>query len=141
MNKKELMRYFINKLNKSKLITVFIKNIFDYENFYDYNYLFRIKEDGNTIIIDIYDNISDNRFNRYIFSFDNGEYDIKIYEECNVFVSYIIINKIKNPNNKLLKFAYLFQLDKDEMLEYAKSFLDNDIILVLEKILKKPIFQ
>ena len=69
MNKKNMMREFINIINNRKLMTDFIKNIFDYDNFNDYNYLFRMIEEDNGIIIDIYDNVSDNRFNRYIFLF------------------------------------------------------------------------
>ena len=36
MNKKNAMRDFIKKINDSNLMTQFIKNIFNYENFYDY---------------------------------------------------------------------------------------------------------
>ena len=86
------MREFIKEIENSKLVTLFIKNLFGYEELNDYNYLFRMNEEYNKIIIDIYDNISDNRFNRYIFSFDDGEYDIKVIEDNNVFVTYIFIS-------------------------------------------------
>ena len=56
MNKKDILYTFIKTIEKKQLLTKFIKNIFDYENFNDYNYLFRITENSNQVIIDIYDN-------------------------------------------------------------------------------------
>ena len=37
MNKKNIMWEFINEIYDKKMMTDFIKNIFNYENFYDYN--------------------------------------------------------------------------------------------------------
>ena len=139
MNKKALMWCFINELVKDKKITLFIRNIFNYQEINDYNYLFRVIEENNSVMMDIYDNISDNRFNRYIFSFDKGKYDMKVIQEGNVFVTFIFINKVIDCDNKLLKLAYLFKLDNLEMIDYAKDFLDKEIVEVLIKILKKPI--
>ena len=135
MNKKEIMSCFIDKIYKNNLMTLFIKNVFDYEDFNDYNYLFRMKEDKDSIVIDIYDNISDNRFNRYIFYFYKGEYDIKVLEEGNVFVSYIYIYNVEDSDNKLLKLAYLFKLDKIEMIRYSKTFLSLEIVMILNEVL------
>ena len=139
MNKKRVMCDFINEINNRKLMTLFIKNIFEYEEFYDYNYLFRTISTDCEIILDIYDNISDNRFNRYIFSFKDLGYDIKIIEEGNVFVSYISVNDVIDCDNKLLKLAYLFKIDDSLMLEYADSFLDSLFVFILDEIIKKPI--
>lgn len=139
MNKKDLMLTFIKEIYDSKLMTIFIKNIFDYENFNDYNYLFRMIENNQEIIIDIYDNVSDNRFNRYIFSFEELNYDFKVIEEGNVFVNYINILKLDNPDNKLLKLGYLFKLNDNEMIEYAKTFLPDVIVKKLKYTMKKPI--
>ena len=140
MNRKNIMRDFINQINDCKLMTLFIKNIFDYECFFDYNYLFRMIDGGSELIIDIYDNVSDNRFNRYIFSFDNVDYVLKIKEIENVFVNYIGVLNVIDCDNKLLKLGYLFNLDKDMMIDYARSFLPLEIIDILENVLKKPIW-
>lgn len=139
VNKKEFLREFINKISsKSSLLTMFIRDIFDYKNFYDYSYLFRMKEEDNSIIFDIYDNVSDNRFNRYIFIFDSGKYDIKTVEECNVFVTNIYVHSVREGNDsKLLKFAYLLNLEYDEMERYASLFLSKKIVEVLVRIIKK----
>ena len=64
MNRKNIMRDFINTINDNRLMTLFIKTIFGYENFFDYNYLFRMIDNDKEIIIDIYDIVSDNRINR-----------------------------------------------------------------------------
>lgn len=138
MNKKRVMCDFINEINNRKLMTLFIKNIFGYEEFYDYNYLFRMISTDNEIIIDIYDNVSDNRFNRYVFSFEKLGYDIKIIEESNVFVNYISINDIIDCNSNLLRLAYLFKIDDSLMIEYASSFLDNLFVSILDEIIKGP---
>lgn len=134
MNKKSIMWEFINKINDSKLMTQFIKNIFGYENFFDYNYLFRMIDGDNEIIIDIYDNVSDNRFNRYIFSFVNQDYGFNVVEEGNVFVNYINVLNITDSDNNLLKLAYLFKIDDEKMIEYANSFLDNVFVDILKNI-------
>ena len=69
MNNKLYMFRFLSNIQKSNLLTDFIKNIFNYNELHDYNYIFRMSNADNKIIIDIYDNISDHRFNRYIFWF------------------------------------------------------------------------
>lgn len=136
MDKKNIFMNFINEINERKLLTKFIINIFDYSDFHDYNYLFRMKENVDEIIIDIYDNVSDNRFNRYIFSFLKLDYSIKVIEEGNVFVSYICILNVNNSLNKLERLAYLFKLDENKMVDYAKTFLDKIFVDILIDIIK-----
>ena len=137
MNKKSVMCEFISEINNRNLMTLFIKNIFNYEDFYDYNYIFRMIDTDNEIIFDIYDNVSYNRFNRYIFSFISFGYDIKVVEEGNVFVSYISVLDVMDDDNNLIKLAYLFKIDIDLMTQYANSFLDDVFIEILNKIIKK----
>lgn len=138
MNKKDLLIKFINELLKRKLMTEFIRNIFDYQNFSDYNYIFRLQEEKTNIIIDIYDNISDNRFNRYVFKFSKGESLIRMGIENNVFVTYINVLNVKEDNeDKLLKLAYLFNMRKTKMLGYANTFLNKSIVLTLKGVLDK----
>ena len=128
---------FIKQIARQKLLTPFIKNVFDYEKIYDYNYLFRIIKDNDSIIIDIYDNISSHRFNRYIFDFGSKIKDGNSLNHNNVFLTYININYVKDSTSKLYKLAYLFKLDNDKMLEYADDFLDNQEVKILEKLIKK----
>lgn len=135
MNKKVIMGRFIEKIEDRKLTTLFIKELFDYDNFNDYNYLFRMKDDNKRVIIDIYDNVSSNRFNRYIFSFTKGDYDFKLVEDKNVFVSYINILNLVDSDNKLLKLGYLFRIRKNKMIDYAKTFLTDEIVKCLEEVL------
>lgn len=134
MKEKTLLNNFLAKVEQEKKLTEFIVNLFDYENFHDYNYLFRRIDNRDNVIIDIYDNISDNRFNRYIFSFDKADYDYEVTEEKNVFVHYITVLNLKDSDNKLLKFAYLFKLDKKSRIEYAKKFLNDYFVDLLKKI-------
>ena len=136
MNKKDMLYTFIKEIEKNKLLTLFIKNIFDYKNLHDYNYIFRIINEKDAVIMDIYDNISDNRFNRYIFCFNNKNYKNKVSDN-NVFVTYININKLTDSDNKLYKLAYLTKLNSDEIIEYANSFLDIKLVNILINIIKK----
>ena len=132
MNNQNITYKFIKTIEREKKLTLLITNIFNYQKFNDYNYISRIIKTQNEIIIDIYDNISINRFNRYIFNFSPSKYIIKKKEENNVFITSIWIENVKDNKDKLLKLAYLFKtLD----LEYAKTFLHNDIINILNKIL------
>ena len=137
MNKKDLLYIFIKTIEDRKLLTNFIKNIFDYENFHDYNYLFRIINNDSQVIIDIYDNVSDNRFNRYIFNFSRSNYDIRVIKEGNVFVTYINVLKTEDSDNKLYKLAYLTRLTQSKMIEYAYTFLNKEFVNILEEIIKK----
>ena len=137
MNKKNMFKLFINKINDRKLMTKFIRNIFDYDKIQDYNYIFRMIDGNNEIIIDIYDNISDNRFNRYIFSFEEKDYTFKVLEEGNVFVNYISVLNMVDSDNKLEKLAYLFKLEDNEMLIYANTFLNKIFVDILREITKK----
>lgn len=136
MNRRRMMGLYLKKLERSKLLTRFIALLFDYKDFHDYNYIYRMVEENKRIIIDIYDNISSNRFNRYIISFKENDKGYNIQEMDNVFVTYINVFKIENADNMLLKFCYLFTLEVDEMVEYAKEFLDLDMVLCLEEMLK-----
>lgn len=132
MNKQTLMYKFIKTIEREKKLTLLIINLFDYQNFFDYNYISRIIKTKHEIIIDIYDNISINRFNRYIFNFSPSKYTIKKKEENNVFITSIWVENVKDSQDKLLKLAYLFKtLNK----EYAKTFLDREIINILNKII------
>lgn len=135
MDKKELLINFINKIQKKKLLTAFISELFNYDGFHDYNYLFRINSEDDLVIIDIYDNVSSNRFNRYIFVFKNGEYSFKTIEEGNVFVTKIYIDNIQDDSIKLHKFAFLFRLDYSEMHDYAKTFLSNKFVMILDSLI------
>lgn len=135
MSKKDIMVGFIEEIERKQLLTLFIGNLFDYDNFFDYNYLFRMTNEKNRIIIDIYDNVSDNRFNRYIFSFVKGKCDYKVIEDKNVFVNYINILNLSDSNNKLLKLGYLFKIRKNKMIGYAKTFLTDEIVKCLEEVL------
>ena len=137
MNKKDIIFRFIKELEKRNLLTKFIANIFDYNNFHDYNYLFRIINDNNKTIIDIYDNISDNRFNRYIFDFEINNNETKVIEEGNVFITYINVLKQADSTNKLYKLAYLTKLDKHQIIKYASTFLNKELVDILADIIKK----
>ena len=139
MNKKELLEIFIKTIQKNKLLTEFIQNIFDYKNLHDYNYIFRISTNREEVIIDIYDNISSHRFNRYIFDFGISNYTCNVKEVENVFVTKININNINWDNIKLHQLAYLFGLDMDDIFTYANKFLDSKYINILSEVIKKPI--
>lgn len=128
---------FIKRIERSKLLTLFIQNIFDYDNLYDYNYIFRINKEGDNLVIDIYDNVSVNRFNRYIFNYDNKVINNDNSCDNNVFITYINVNNMKDSNNKLYKLAYLFKLEDDNMIAYANTFLDQKIVTILKTIIKK----
>ena len=136
MNKKELLEIFIKTIQKNKLLTEFIQNIFDYKNLHDYNYIFRISTNREEVIIDIYDNISNHRFNRYVFSYNRGKYTTNVIEENNVFVTYIDVLNLTGSNNKLYKLAYMTILKKEKIIDYAKTFLDNKFINILKEIIK-----
>lgn len=136
MNKKLYMKKFITIIQNRNLLTKFIMNVFDYRDLHDYNYIFRMIMDDDSIILDIYDNISDNRFNRYIFDFKSELDDIDIIQEGNVFVTKLPIKNMLDDDNKLCKLAYLFKLDNSKMIEYGKTFLDNEFVLILEEIIK-----
>lgn len=136
MNKKVLLAKYIRSLKRRKLLTQFIAFIFDYEDFHDYNYIFRISEEKSRVIIDIYDNISNNRFNRYIFNYQKNYIKTNIIKVNNIYVTYINVNSIKNTDKKLYKLAYLFKLDKKEMLKYANTFLKKEYVEVLKDIIK-----
>lgn len=138
MNNKDLMIEFINNIRDMGMLTEFIKYIFNYEYLEDYNYIFRIIDDDNLVIIDIYDNVSNNRFNRYIYDFD-GEVFLNTIEDY-ILVKKISIKNLIDTDDKILKLGYLFKLDKKIMIEYATQFMDIKFVQILECIIKnKPI--
>ena len=136
MSKKELLKTFIETIQNKNLLTIFIKLIFDYDNFHDYNYIFRLSEGDDEIIIDIYDNVSENRFNRYIFNYNKGKYHTGIVKEEDVFVTYIDALNMTDNSNKLYKLAYMTTLTQNKIVAYAKTFLTDEFINILLDIIK-----
>lgn len=136
---KQIMYDFINEVVNNNLTTKMLLEIFGYSDLKDYNYIFRVSCDDNSVIVDIYDNVSINRFNRFCFSFNILFDNFNRVENENVFVTYISVYNINNLSNNIFRFAYLFSLDVGNMLEYANTFLDKSFISLLENIIKKSI--
>lgn len=136
MNKKDVLYSFIKEIEKEKKLTAFIKDIFGYEELYDYNYIFRITATKSKVIIDIYDNVSINRFNRYIFNYSKSKYNTNITKKDNVYITNINVLKIEDSENKLYKLAYLTKLRRNNMVEYANTFLDKEFVEIVENIIK-----
>lgn len=136
MNNKVLLARYIRSLKKRKELTSFLSNILDYKNLKEYNYIFRLIEEECRVIIDIYDNISTNRFNRYIFNFNKTHLVSKTIKEKNVYITYINIYNLSNSNNKIYKLGFLFKLDKSKMINYANTFLSQKHIDILNNIIK-----
>ena len=140
MHNKDVMVQFINKIESLGMLTEFIKNIFNYESLFDYNYMFRMIDDDNQVIIDIYDNVSKTKFNRYIYDFTFNNDEIITYIENDVFVNKISVRNLIDNDDKIIKLGYLFKLDKNLMIEYTSSFLDIKFVRILDYIIKnKPI--
>lgn len=131
MKNKKIMSDFLNSLIKYNKLTEFFKIIFNYKVLNDYNYISRFMNKKDSIIIDIYDNVMHNRFNRYILYYVNKEYSINIKSEGDVIVTSICINANYDINNNLMKFAYLFSKNNKDIIKYAKTFLPNDIVNIL----------
>ena len=135
MNKMNIMKKFILIIRDRGLLTKFINDVFNYTELHEYNYIFRIIDNNDEIIIDIYDNVSNNRFNRYIYSFIDDSYDIKIEKNDFLYIKYVSVLNIKNIDDNICKLAYLFKIEDDEMINYANSFLDNEFVEILKSII------
>lgn len=136
MNKKVILVKLMNTIKNNGLLTKFLNTVFEYNNLSDFSYIYRLTNKADRVVIDIYDNISNNRFNRYIFLFNDLKYDKRVVEENNVFVTYINVLKYKDNNNNFDKLIYLINLDKQEMIMYANTFLDKEFIEILNDIIK-----
>ena len=134
MSNQDLLIKYINNLKRKKLLTSFISYIFDYPNIKEYNYIFRIKKENNNVIIDIYDNISTYKLNRYIFDYSSNE--LKKHHKESIYITQIGMINIKNKKSKIFKLAYLFTLEKNKMSDYANKFLKPEFTELLLKIIK-----
>ena len=122
------------------MLTEFIKDIFGYDYLGDYNYMFRMIDGDKQVIIDIYDNVSENRFNRYIYDFMDDSYSVLLSNEDDVYIKKVsVVNADKNGDN-VVKLGYLFKLDNNLMIDYAYEFLDMKYVEILKCIIEnKPI--
>ena len=137
MNNREIMLRFFRSIKYHNLFTNFLIKVFDYHELTDHNYIYRLQSDTDSIILDIYDNVTVHCFNRYIFSFNCLEKNFQVYENDGVFVTIInVLNSDGLSKNKLIKLAYLFSLEKSGMLNYAKTFLNEEFVEILSKIIK-----
>ena len=137
MDKTEIGLQFFWRIIYRKLLTQFLIQVFDYHELTDSNYIYRIKGSADEIILDIYDNVSMHRFNRYIFSFGSFAKEFQISEKDGVFVTVIrVLNSDGQSPNKLIKLAHLFSLEKSEMLKFAQTFLNEEFVEILRRIIK-----
>ena len=136
MNNQELLIKYINKIKKKNLLTQFISYIFNYQNLTKNNYIFRIKKQNNQIIMDIYDNISINKLNTYIFDYSQSNNFIKKTKKDGIYITHIYMTNTKDSHIRLYKLAYLFTLDKKDMIMYANTFLEKEFIEILNKTIK-----
>jgi len=135
MTNQELMYKFISNIYSNGLITNFLINIFNYKNLNEYNYIFRLSVEGYYVIIDLFDNISENRFNRYFFDFSTGKKTMIINKSSNIFVTHIKVLKVSKDGSNLLKLAYLFKLKKSRMINFAYKFLDDEFVEILKQFI------
>jgi len=136
MKNKDIMYRFIKYIEDNKLLTKFIMNIFHYDNLHDYNYIFRMLETEEYIIIDIYDNVSVNRFNRYVYDFSGTDYDVIDINDDGMFVKKIGVLNMSDSDDNILKLGYMFSLGYDLMIVYSSSFLDNVFVEIIKDIIK-----
>lgn len=137
MKNRKIMSEFLNSLNRNNKLTSFFKIIFNYEVLNDYNYISRFAEIGDSFIIDIYDNVSDNRFNRYIFNFNQKDFSKMVKNDGDVIVTFICVNANYVPLDNVMKLAYMFSNHNNDIAMYARTFLPDDIIDILLKIVEK----
>lgn len=138
MTNKDLMYKFISKVYSDGLITKFLKIILNYQNLSDINYLFRVSVNDVAVIMDVFDNISDNRFNRYFFEFKKGKCPFVLNELDNIFITQIkVLSLSKNYqiSNNLIRLAYLFKHRPSKMIKYAKTFLSDDLVNILHSVI------
>lgn len=133
---KQVMFNYINEIDKKNLVTKMLVETFDYVELEDHNYIFRVSSDETSVIMDVYDNVTVNRFNRFYFSFNVNSIDHYQKEANNVFETWINVFKC-NESKNIFKFAHLFTLDTNDMIKYAESFLSNEFISLLEEVLNK----
>lgn len=137
MKNKKIMSEFLDSLSKNNKLTLFFKIVFNYKVLNDYNYISRFVNKRDYFIIDIYDNVLDNRFNRYIFDFKNDNYVININSLDDVIVTSICVNGSYFPSNNLMKLSYMFSKHNQDIIAYGKNFLPDEILNILEDIIKK----
>lgn len=126
-NNKILFVKFIKHIQDSNKLELFLNNIFEYKNLNSNKYVFNMQSINSKVIIDIYTKIDSNQYKRYIFDFKGG------MEQTDGII-YIDVYNIPESKNKVFKLAYMFTLTKKEMYEYAKTFLDEELIDILKKI-------
>ena len=136
---KEIMAAYLRSLNNKNKLIKLLKIFFGYKDIKKDNYLVRLYEDDDRVVMDIYDNINNNRFNRYIFDFKNNLGTIVREYRTNVYITEIYVRTINKINKLILKFAYIFKLKDEEMSEYAKKILPKELLTPLLDIIKKPI--
>ena len=61
----------------------------------------------------------------------------EILPEYFFLLTYINISKAASNGNKIDKLAYMLNLDNNKMLKYAKTFLSEEYITILERIIKQ----
>lgn len=139
VNKKDMMYKFIQLTEKNNLLTQFLINVFGYIEIYNYNYIFRVIDKEEQIVIDIYDNVSLNKFNRYVYDFSLESVNIMDYKDGDVYVKKISVLNSCDTDINYLKFAYLFKISVENMESYALNFMNFELVKILGDIKNKSI--
>lgn len=138
MTNLELMYNFILKIYDDGLTTEFLKQIFNYQNISEINYIFRVSLKKKMVVIDVFDNISRNRFNRYFFEFKRGKRYYVVDEHSNVFttkIKVLSLSKKQTLESNLLKLAYLFKQRPSKIVGYSQTFLSDELVNVLINVI------
>ncbi len=131
MNDERLRLALIEIMNKG-LLNNFVNEIFGY-NFSDKEHVYiQYKLVNNNIVLNIYDNVNDNRFKAYIFTKDNTP------DKNNII--YINVNNCYNEylkgkyNNKICLLGTLLLVkDRNEIIKIINLLFDNKIKDILLK--------
>lgn len=131
MNDERLRQSLIEIMDKG-LLNNFVNGIFDY-NFNDDEYVYiQYKIVNNNIVLNIYDNAHDNRFNAYIFTKNNiiSEDNIHYINLKDCYQKYIN----GNYNSKIdLLGALILEKDNNEIIKIINLLFDNEIKDILLK--------
>lgn len=128
----EMFRQSLIEIMNKDLLNNFVNEIFDY-NFNDNEYVYiQYKIVSGNIVLNIYDNVNDNRFKAYIFTKDNIKSEDNVtyvnVEDC--YYNY----KKGSYNNKInLIGALLIENDSDNKKEIISLLFDNEIRDILLK--------
>lgn len=146
MDRNDILKKILLELIDNNLLNEFINIIFNYKLKNDDIVYIQYKIVKEELILDIFDNSENRKFNVYVFKKGNRKNPIEIIKEQSTSINYINMSacykeyKKNNKTTNIIKLGALFKVkNKEEFNEIINNIFPKEINTIIKNIIKERV--